>query len=103
MYFLFQALVAGAIVLMLTGLWMAIRLRRIASGGTIGKVVNTLLVLILMFTAGYFAAPFMPYLPPEAGLILTAVVFFFGAAYVIIVLWLITRLVRQVEEALGLE
>lgn len=99
----FYALVAGAIILMLIGLVMCLRLRRVATGGTIGRVVNILLVLILLFTFGYFGAPFMPHLPPEVGLVLTAVVFFFGAAYVILVLWLINRLVSQVLKALEME
>jgi hypothetical protein len=99
----FYALIGGAIALMGVGLFMAIRLRRLASGGAIGRVVSLLLALIVLFVAAYLVAPLLPSLPPEAALILVGVVFFFGALYVVLVLRLIARLMQKVLGALELE
>jgi hypothetical protein len=102
MLVLFYALIAGAIAFMIAGLIMAIRLRVTAPGGSIGKVVRLLIAFIVLFMLGYLAAPFMPYLPAQAGLILVGVIFFFGAVYVVLVLWLIGNLVRKVMDELRL-
>ncbi|MCP4678138.1 MAG: hypothetical protein GY854_22010 [Deltaproteobacteria bacterium] len=96
----FFILISLAIVLMIVGLFMAFQLRKTATGGVIGKVVNTLIGLIVLFMLGYVVAPFMPRLPTETILLLMGIVFFFGAVYVVLVLWLIKRLVRQVKETL---
>ncbi len=98
----FFILVSLAIVLMFIGLAMALRLRKTATGGVIGKVVNLIIGLIVLFMLGYVAAPFMPLLSQETSLLLVGIIFFFGAVYVVLVLWIIRRLVKQVKEALGL-
>jgi hypothetical protein len=99
----FYVLIAGAIALMGAGLFMALRLRRIASGGAIGRVVSLLLALIVLFLGAYLFAPMLPSFPPEFSFVLVGVVFFLGAIYVVLVLRLVTRLMQKVLGALELD
>ena len=92
----YYVLVALAILTMLVGLFLAVRLKKSASGGVVGKVVNLIIGLIALFTAGYAVAPFLPALPKEAALVLLGIVFFFGAIYVVLVIVVIRRLVKKV-------
>jgi len=92
----FYVIMGLAAVTMLVGLGMAIDLLKVARGGKIGRVVRILLVLIVGFTGGYAVAPFMPSLPREVGLILVAVVYLLGAAFVVLVLSLIRSLIKKV-------
>ena len=98
----FYVTVALAIILMIIGLIMVLRLKRIARGGTIGKPVSALLALIVLFTIGYLTALLMPFLPNEVSLLVVSAIFFFGAWYVILVLWLIINLIKQVKQSLEL-
>lgn len=102
MIYVYYAIIALAILAMLVGMVLALRLRRIARGGQVGKVVNLLVVFIGMFTAGYLFAPLMPKIPPAVGLVVMSLVYLFGALYVILVLWLIQSLVRKVMAELEL-
>ena len=97
---IFYILLALAIVIMIGGLTMAIRLKKIASGGTIGNVVNVIIALVVLFFMGYLASIFMPALSKEITLIFAGMIFFFGAIFVVLVLQLITRLVKNVMEAI---
>ena len=98
----FYILISAAILCMLVSLVLVFRLRRLAKGGQIGRVVTLLTAFIVFFLAGYLVAPFAPQLEPELGLILAAVVFLFGAVFVIIVLSLISALMKKVFDELQL-
>jgi hypothetical protein len=98
----FYVVIGLAIVVMLGALVLVVRLRKIARGGRIGRVVNVLAAFVVFFLTGYLAAPFAPALPESAANLLTAVVFLFGAVFVVIVLRLIETLVKQVFEELEL-
>ncbi|MDJ0762239.1 MAG: hypothetical protein QNJ97_04545 [Myxococcota bacterium] len=93
-------IVGGAIILMLLGLIMAIQLKNVAAGGTIGRSVKIIMVLIVIFTVGYLVALLMPLLSIEVSLIIVGVIFLFGAVYVLLVLWIIRRLIKQVIKTL---
>jgi len=97
----YYAIVACAIVTMVIGLKMVVGLRKTAPGGTIGKAVNWMLFLIVFFVLGYFLTPFMPRMSMELNLLFTALIFFFGAVFVVIVLWLIRSLIEKVMAELG--
>ncbi len=99
---IFYAVIALAVAVMIAALMLVLRLRRIARGGRIGRVLNILAAFIVFFLLGYLAAPFAPSLPSSAAHLLTAVVFLFGAVFVVIVLRLIEELVKQVFEELEL-
>ena len=96
----YYIVIAVAILFMISGFYMVSRLKRIARGGTIGRVVNIILTLIVIFAAGYFTALYMPKLPMEVNLLLVAMIYLFGAMFVVLVLWLIKNLVRQVMHEL---
>jgi len=97
----YYTIIACAIVTMIIGLKMVVGLRKMAPGGTIGKAVNWMLVLILSFVLGYFLTPFMPRMSMELSLLFTALIFFFGAVFVVVVLWLIRNLIEKVMAELG--
>jgi hypothetical protein len=98
----FYAVIVLAVGVMVAALALVLRLRKVARGGRIGRVVNLLVGFILFFLIGYLVAPFTPRLPPSVAHLLTAIVFLFGAVFVVIVLRLIDALVRQVFEELEL-
>lgn len=100
---LYYSVISLAILVMLGALVLVFKLRKTARGGKIGRVVNLLLGFIVLFLLGYVAGPFLPDLGQEITLILTAVVFLFGAIFVVIVLGVIEKLIKRVFEELGLE
>jgi len=99
---LFYVVTGLALATMVAALALVLRLRRLTRGGAIGRVVNLMLVLIVLFTLGYLVAPWMPHLPVTASLFLSAFVFLFGALFVVVVLRVIENLVRQVLSDLKL-
>ena len=96
----FYIIISAAILCMFCGLYLIVRLRSFTKGGLVGRVVNILMALIVFFTIGYMVGPLMPQLSCQWVMILTAVVFLFGAVFVILVLWLIQKLIRQVFDEL---
>lgn len=103
MLYLYYAAISLAILVMLWALVLVFRLRTTARGGKIGRVVNLLIGFIVFFLLGYIAGPFLPQLGHEVTLLLTSLVFVFGAVFVVIVLKIIEKLIRQVFEELGME
>jgi hypothetical protein len=100
----YYTIISLALAVMIYALATAIRLRRVARGGKIGRVVAVLTGFIVFFLLGYLAGPFLPMLDdPAYGLMLTAVVFLFGALFVVLVLRIIEALVRKVFQELGME
>lgn len=97
----YYAIVACAIVTMVIGLSMVVGLRKAAPGGTIGRAVNWIFLLIIFFVLGYLLTPFMPRMAMEVNLLFTALIFFFGAVFVVVVLWLIRSLIDKVMAELG--
>ena len=88
----------AAMLLMLYALWMCIRLKKKIPGGMVGKNWNFLLILVLMFAAGYVAMPFLANVPSEILILAVAGIFFFGAVYVIVTIQLIYRIIRVLAE-----
>jgi len=101
MLIIFYIIVTAALAVMIADLVMVFRLRSVAPGGTIGKVIKILIYFIVIFMAGYGVAPFMPGLPLTTNLILVAMIYFFGAVFVAIVLWLLKSLIKKVVKELG--
>ena len=103
MLILFYTLVALSLLTMLFAVYQVFRLRKIATGGKVGRVVKLLGLFIGLFLLGYGVAPWLPELPPEISYLLTSGVFFMGAIFVVIVLRVIENLVTQVFEELGMQ
>ena len=62
-------------------------------GGVVGKTWRLLRLLVGLFLLGYLATPFFPQLPPGLINLLVALIFFFGAVYVLVTVRLIYRII----------
>lgn len=98
----FYSVVGCAIAVMLGALVQVFRLRQIARGGSVGRVVNVLAGFISFFTIGYLVSPFFLLLPASVVHLTAAIIFLFGAVFVVLVMRLIESLVRKVFEELDL-
>jgi hypothetical protein len=85
----------AAIAVMLVCLATVFRLRANIPGGVVGRQWRLLTLLVSMFTAGYFVTPFFSKLPAEVINIVVALIFFFGAVYVLITVRLIYRIIDE--------
>lgn len=84
---------AIAAVCMISCLFLVLKLRKQFTGGVIGKRINILTVLVILFTFGYIAVPFLSDIPTDVLLAVVAGVFLFGAIYVFITILLINSIV----------
>ena len=98
---LYYILCAVAIAVMTGAVIIAVRLRRIASGGHIGNTVNVLLAFVVLFFIGYIVAPWLARYPELANLLMAGV-FVAGAVFVVMVMRLLEQLVSKVLEELRL-
>ena len=84
-----------AIVVIIYGLQLVIRLKKDIPGGIIGKRWNTLIILVCLFTAGFLFGPFFGDLPVETLRLMVALIFFFGAVYVVITIKMIYSIIQE--------
>lgn len=87
-----------AVVTMLYALWQVFALKQHIQGGMVGKSWKILAALVLLFAVGYIAMPFMGKLPPENLQVIVAVIFLFGAVYVVVTISLIKRIIVTLSE-----
>jgi hypothetical protein len=85
----------AAIVVMLVCLATVYKLRANIPGGVVGKQWGFLTSLVTLFTLGYFVTPFFAKLPPDVINLVVALIFFFGAVYVLITVRLIYRIIEE--------
>jgi hypothetical protein len=85
----------AAIFVMLICLATVYRLRANIPGGVVGKQWSMLSTLVTLFTLGYFVTPFFDKLPADIMNVVVALVFFFGAVYVLITIRLIYRIIEE--------
>jgi hypothetical protein len=85
----------AAIAVMLVCLVTVLKLRANIPGGVVGKQWRFLTFLVTLFTAGYFVTPFFTSLPAEVINIVVALIFLFGAVYVLITVRLIYRIIEE--------
>lgn len=85
----------AAIVVMLVCLATVFKLRANIPGGVVGKQWGILTFLVTLFTAGYFVTPFFAGLPTDVMNLVIALIFFFGAIYVLITVRLIYRIIEE--------
>jgi hypothetical protein len=88
---------AAALAVMLYCLWLLLTLRKDIPGGAIGRQWRVLEVLVWLFALGYLATPFASLLSEPMLRLIVAVVFLFGAAYVVITVKLIHRIIREMS------
>jgi hypothetical protein len=85
----------AAIAVMLLCLYQVMTLRGKIPGGVVGKQWRLLTFLVSLFTLGYFVTPFFPLLPTQVINLIVALIFFFGAIYVLITVRLIYRIIEE--------
>jgi hypothetical protein len=83
----------AAILVMAWCLYTMVRLSERIPGGVVGKTWRLLRLLVGLFLVGYLATPFFPQLPPQLINVLVALIFFFGALYVLVTVRLIYRII----------
>jgi len=86
----------AAILVMLFCLVTVYRLRASVPGGVVGRQWSLLTTLVTLFTLGYFVTPFFDRLPNDIIHVVVALIFFFGAVYVLITIRLIYRIIEEV-------
>ncbi len=85
----------AAIAVMLACLYLVVTLRSKVPGGVVGKQWRFLTLLVSLFTAGYFSTPFFTMIPVDIINLIVALIFFFGAVYVLITVRLIFRIIEE--------
>jgi len=85
----------AAIAVMLFCLATVYKLRSNIPGGVVGKQWGLLTTLVTLFTLGYFVTPFFSSLPTDVINLVVALIFFFGAVYVLITVRLIYRIIEE--------
>lgn len=88
----------AAIMVMLYCLWLLLSLKKHIPGGIVGKQWRVLEVLVWLFTLGYLATPFASQLSEQMLRLIVAVIFLFGAVYVVITVKLIHRIIKVLSE-----
>ncbi len=88
----------AAILVMIFCLFQVYTLKAKIPGGVIGKRWNFLVILVVLFSIGYLATPFFGTLPAELMRLIAALIFFFGAIYVLITVRLIYHIIRELTE-----
>ncbi len=85
----------AAIVVMLVCLATVYKLRASIPGGVVGKQWGILTTLVTLFTLGYFVTPFFASLSTDVINLVVALIFLFGAVYVLITIRLIYRIIEE--------
>ncbi|PKM45153.1 MAG: hypothetical protein CVV05_07215 [Gammaproteobacteria bacterium HGW-Gammaproteobacteria-1] len=88
----------AAILVMIFCLIQVYSLKAKIPGGVIGKRWNFLVMLVVLFSVGYLATPFFGTLPAELMRLIAALIFFFGAIYVLITVKLIYQIIQELTE-----
>ena len=88
----------AAVLVMFYALYMAVSLKGEMQGGVIGRNWTFLVSLVGLFAAGYVAMPFLGRLSSEVLQLVVAVIFLFGAVYVVVTINLIRRIIRILSE-----
>lgn len=92
---LISAINLGAIAVMLVCMYFVFALRSKIPGGVVGKQWRLLTVLVTLFTLGYFVTPFFTLLPANIINLIVALIFLFGAIYVLVTVRLIYRIIEE--------
>jgi len=88
----------AAILIMIFCLIQVYTLKSKIPGGVIGKRWDFLVFLVILFSIGYLATPFFGALPIELMRVIAAMIFFFGAIYVLITVKLIYQIIVELTE-----
>jgi hypothetical protein len=87
-----------AILIMFYCLWLTLKLKSSIPGGLVGKKWGTLIALVGLFTLGYLATPFFHQLPEDVLRLIVALIFLFGAIYVVTTVKLIHTVITELMD-----
>ncbi|MGD9000757.1 MAG: hypothetical protein PVF75_10105 [Granulosicoccaceae bacterium] len=87
-----------AILIMLYCLVLTLKLKKDIPGGIVGKQWGTLSMLVFAFSAGYLATPFFGKIPEDVLRLIVALIFLFGAIYVVITVRLIHTVITELMD-----
>ena len=93
---IFYILSVASIGVMAYALYRVLVLRRRIPGGVVKSTWNVMTGLVVLFMVGYLATPFFSLLPALVKELLVGVIFFFGAIFVVIVVNLFFRVVKEI-------
>ena len=88
----------AAILMVFYGLFQLLALRATVPAGAAGRWWKTLFLLVVLFCIGFVASPFLWDLPPANQRLVVALVFLFGALYVILTVRMLHGLMREITE-----
>lgn len=89
---------ASAILIMFYCLWLTLRLKSSIPGGLVGKKWGMLTGLVSLFSLGYLATPFFNQIPEDLLRLIVALIFLFGAIYVVITVKLIHTVITELMD-----
>lgn len=87
----------GAVLIMLINLFQVISLKSQMSGGVVGKSWNVMIMLVVLFAAGYMILPFLATMPVETLRSIVSLILFFGAIYVLVTIRLIYGIIKELS------
>ncbi|MGD8743561.1 MAG: hypothetical protein PVH46_09055 [Granulosicoccaceae bacterium] len=87
-----------AILIMLYCLVLTLKLKKDIPGGIVGKQWGTLSMLVFVFSAGYLVTPFFSKIPEDVLRLIVALIFLFGAIYVVITVRLIHTVITELMD-----
>ncbi len=87
----------AAVFVMLINLYQVVSLKSKMSGGVVGKSWNLMILLVVLFAAGYSILPFLATLPVETLRAIVSLILFFGAIYVLITIRLIYGIIKELS------
>lgn len=82
----------AAILVMVYCLRLVYSLRSKMPGGIVGRTWKT---VVTLFTLGYLVTPFFGLIPPQLVNLIVALIFLFGAVYVVVTVKLIYRIIEE--------
>ncbi|MBK6854330.1 MAG: hypothetical protein IPG93_22800 [Burkholderiales bacterium] len=85
----------AAIAVMLYCLVLVLRLSARMPGGIVGRTWRTVVLLVTLFTVGYLVTPFFSLIPAQMVNLIVALIFLFGAIYVVVTVKLIYRIIEE--------
>jgi hypothetical protein len=88
----------AAVLVIVYCLWLLFTLKKDIPGGKVGRQWRILEVLVWLFALGYLATPFSELLSEQTLRLIVAMVFFFGALYVMVTVRLLHRVIRLLSE-----
>ena len=88
----------AAILVILYALTLTFSLRPRVATGMVGRWWTTLTLLVVLFAVGFLASPFLWELPPANQQLVVALVFLFGALYVVLTIRILHDVIRELGQ-----